>query len=102
MKPVFFTNSGWLTPYAMACGYLHSQGDGDARLSSLDGGGYEVSISRFGRFASAIDSTFQGNANTAYVWPESLSDARKIFRKVCGKLEQRYESNPEVARSVYK
>ena len=99
--PVFFTRDGWLTPYAMACGYLHSQGE--TRLYSLgSGGGFAVET--FDRDASGVVNSYGANLCAGIAFYEtfrSLPDARKAFRaQVGGKLARRYESAPDVRRNV--
>jgi len=70
----FYTKSGWLTPYALSCGYVqirgnaHTSGDSGARLELHPyGGGYVVTGD--GRW-------IRGESTTVHV---TLESARRAF-----------------------
>lgn len=100
--PRFFDRK-WLTPYAMACGYLHSQKDGDARLCELSSGVYEIELSKrtFKEWPAYGDKNGE-NCNCFFITFRDIHEARKAFKSICGELNQRTEIINGVARSVYK
>ena len=72
----FVTRSGWLAPYALACGYIETVKPNDGNitleLSNNMGTGYDV-------FA------FDHSKHTRLHWEtyETLSQARKVFSSKC-------------------
>ena len=84
----FYTRAGWLTPYALACGYVHFTEDrhSDTRVrmwcANWETGQYDVSI-------------VVGGVRTQWLCFASLSSARKCYRKnvtrLFGALRWRYE-----------
>jgi hypothetical protein len=92
----FFTKNGWLTRYALACGYVHLTEKDDATrvrmwCANSETGQYDVHVTKNGERLS---------------WDcfGSLSAAREAYKKLvlehCGALRYRFENHPDVRRSV--
>lgn len=96
-SPVFFDKAGWLTRYALACGYIHHtecrKADNRVTLwcANAETGQFDVSI-------------VIGGIRTQWESFDSLAKARAFYRRnvtrLFGSLRYRFESNPEVMRSV--
>lgn len=93
MKSKFHTKKGFLTPYAMACGYIHCQANSNIKLSLLSGGGFELYVSKdianlFGPLCLVeLESGpgFDGkieNANSLFFQYTSLTQARCSMLRV--------------------
>ena len=100
--PQFFTKSGWLTPYAMACGYIQkTEKPGETIIMEhCSAGGFFVE--HWQRGATGAHGTGgilrDGIAYRAHF--ESICEARKAYRERVGALQWRYESAPDIARNV--
>jgi len=98
MKNKFFTQSGWLTRYAMACGYRH-----------------ETKIGQYGKKYHVILAMNNAELNTFEVrtftenWDdnqwyvvEGINAARHIYKQCTyTRPDKRYESNTDIARTVF-
>ena len=95
--PKFFTKFGWLTPYAMACGYQHQQiaSDGETEVTlwcaNPETNQYDVKAYALG-----------GAERVSWECHEGIAEARKAYRRAVGTLQRRFESNPEIMQSVVK
>ena len=93
----FFTKSGWLTPYAMACGYRHftENEKTDTRVyfdcANAETQQYDVVI--------VVDGT-----RTQWECFQGATPARAFYKRnvtrLFGGLRYRFENNPDVNRSV--
>lgn len=93
MMAKFYTNSGWLTRYALACGYKHAQRRKDGQDVEL------VCINQ--EIPTYLVRRHDGPLRTFESFTPSLAFARKQFRLAMGEpLQRRYEGNSEVARNV--
>lgn len=93
-KPKFFTRDGWLTRYALACGYKHSQRRADKQEVELTCVNNDLPLYLVRRY--------DGAAHTFESFSEDLRTARAMFKMAMGeRLKQRWEDNPDVARPVY-
>ncbi len=98
-SPSFFSKAGWLTRYALACGYVQQTecGKADNRVTlwcaNAETGQFDVSI-------------VIGGLPTQWESFENLRGARAFYRRnvmrLFGSLQYRFESHPDVARSVIK
>jgi hypothetical protein len=72
----FFTKKGWLTPYALACGYLH-------QTQLLDGVVYLRSNNP--ELNTYDVQKFFADGSVARVWEtvEGIKDARKLYSDLC-------------------
>ena len=80
--PKFFTKDGWLTPYAMTCGYLHRQTNkvGNDIVFSMPSVGF-YRVEQFDSANRLLDREFH-----------SIVEARKNFKEAMfGKLQTRFE-----------
>lgn len=98
MTTKFFTRNGWLTPYAMACGYIHRTNNVNGRdivftMINQDLPLYEVEVLTKDDKGHLLGCAYR---NTF----ESIECARKVYRKHVGELQMRFEKNPEVNRLV--
>lgn len=91
-KNKFFTKKGWLTPYALACGYIHK-----SELPS----GTTVRLERIVDFYR-VEAWLPG-----YGWKpfysldtRNVSEARNSYRTQVGRLQRRFETAPDVSRNV--
>ena len=90
----FFTRDGWLTRYALACGYKHAQRRADGQDVELTCVNAETPTYLVRRY-DGPDRTFES-------FSHDLKTARAMFKTAMGEqLRQRWESNPDVNRSVY-
>lgn len=102
--PQFFTKSGWLTPYALACGYIHKTDLNDhetVRLSARSCGDYEVE--HYNREASGVVSQTFGNLRAGLSYAEAfdtIAEARRAYQGRVKRLRWRFERNPEINRNV--
>jgi hypothetical protein len=75
MSNKFFTKKGWLTPYAMACGYIHetttNAGRAYLRMNNAELNTYDVQ--------------FYPDNNTPRTWQtvEGIAQARKLYVDTC-------------------
>lgn len=93
----FYDKAGWLTPYAMACGYIHMTEDSTTETrvrlwcANSETGQYDVSI-------------VIGGIRTQWEAFGTVGQARRFYRRnvarLFGSLRHRYEAHPDVARSV--
>lgn len=74
----FFTKEGWLTPYALSCGYKHvNENDvGYASLSHCNGNVYDV-------------KHYSNEGERVWDQIEGINAARKRYRELCVKLSKR-------------
>ena len=108
-QPVFFKGK-WLTPYAFSCGYVHSQYDGDVKLYN-NGYGFEIVVGKsylqhmcYTRYIREryIGLPVSEDGINAFYSYKTIGEARKAFKTICGKLEERFESECGVRRMVYR
>jgi queuine/archaeosine tRNA-ribosyltransferase len=80
----FFTKNGWLTSYALSCGYIHKQMkyNGEYILQKLSSGSFEVAFYPIGNHYESICTHFN-----------NVKDARKHLLQRCGSLNYRHEPN---------
>jgi hypothetical protein len=89
----FYTKDGWLTRYALACGYKHAQERKDRQEVVLTCICTETPLYLVRRY--------NGPERTLESFTQSLAFARQQFRLAMGEpLQRRYESNSDVARDV--
>lgn len=94
--PRFFTSKGWLTRYALACGYVHlTETDANTRVRLW------CANSETGQFDVLV---FKDGARLSWDCFPSLEAARRTYREMvqkhCGRLRYRFEPHPDVRRSV--
>lgn len=86
--PRFYTKDGWLTPYALACGYVEQKYYGQIRISlyqdSPGSGLYHVRAYDYERHAQCFWEVF-----------ETLTDARRHYRYAEALLVAGKEENDE-------
>lgn len=95
MQNKFYTKAGWLTPYAMACGYQHITEAGPYHVvfeeNNLELNTYQV-------------RTFNRDAweqNRWYV-VEGIEAARSLYRQCCYLApDKRYEAATDIQREVF-
>ena len=77
LHPRFRTKAGWLTPYALACGYRERAESASGECATLWTDITETPHVRH----NAADGT-------PLVWdsPKTLTDARKLFRSIVSKF----------------
>jgi hypothetical protein len=89
--PKFYTKAGWLTDYALACGYVHRQtrtDGGDVILERLSSGAYYV-------------ASWQGGAQHRDAYHHTIGGARKSFAEFLARpLTRRFENAQDVRRFV--
>ena len=93
--PMFFTKTGWLTDYAMACGYLHKATNlinVDVTFARLECDAPAYRVETYKAHERLTDRVFEGAG--------AIKAARQEYRKQMGALEWRWERNPEVNRMV--
>lgn len=100
----FYTKTGWLTPYGMSCGYIHrtdKSRDESVVFEHLSGNAYSVTHWLAGSTGnvSSYGATLRDGI-AAYETFQSVSEARKFYKKRVGKLTYRFENNSEVRRNV--
>lgn len=91
----FYTKEGWLTRYALACGYVHLTDLRGARVrmwcANAETPQYDVLV-------------WKDGARSHWESFDTLHDARLFYalhvQRLFGALHYRFESNPDVARSV--
>ena len=81
----FFTKRGWLTFYAMSCGYIHQ---------TKHSNGFEVILSMNNAELNTFDIKIHGWHDTTEDYPhwqvvEGLPAARKLYKEICGKAARR-------------
>ena len=90
----FYTKDGWLTRYALACGYMHSQKRADSQEVVLTCVCPEQPLYLVRRYKAYGERTFESFA-------QSLVFARQQFRLAMGEpMQHRYESNSDIRRNV--
>ena len=95
MKNKFFTKDGWLTQYALACGYRHQ----------TETKHYHVVFEENNRELN----TYQVRAFNNQAWDknewiivEGIQAARNIYRQFCyTQLDKRHESASDINRIVF-
>ena len=93
MRNAFYTARGWLTRYALACGYIHKQSrrDGQEVLLSLVNADLPL----------YLVARYDGPQRTFESYSHDLRTARHMFHMAMGQpLQWRWESNPDVNRAV--
>ena len=90
----FFTKQGWLTRYALSCGYKHAQkrkSDGqDVELTCINP-----------EIPTYLVRRYDGPERTFESYTHSIVFARRMFRHAMEEPAQwRYESSPDIDRSV--
>lgn len=75
MENKFFTKQGWLTSYAMACGYQHV----------TDSNGVHVTLRMNNAELNTFDviRTTQGVFSRQWEVVEGVREARALYRKLC-------------------
>ena len=102
--PQFFTSSGWLTPYALACGYIHKtelSQDKSVILERRDCGDYSVTV--WDREARGAQTSYGETLCDGLAFSEAfeqVSQARAAYAKAVGRLRYRFEAAPDVRRKV--
>lgn len=94
MRNKFFTKKGWLTPYAMACGYLHTTKRKD----------YDVILGENNRELNTFDIKVYERTTGLRLWHvvEGIETARNLYKIYCYmQPDYRYENHPEIKRIVY-
>lgn len=102
-----YTKDGWLTPYAMGLGYIHRTEGADSTIRfarlECDGMAFEVEQWKLG-VVGAICSDTGGILRPGLAYRKtykSIAAARRDYKRLCGaSLRTRFESNPDVCRSV--
>lgn len=93
--PAFYDAKGWLTPYALACGYVHHTEQGDTRVT------LNCANSETGQFDVII---VVDGVRTQWESFGRLFDARRFYsrnvNRLFGSLRFRFEAHPDVSRSV--
>lgn len=76
LYPRFRTKAGWLTPYALACGYVElAEASNRERVSLwMENGALHVRH-------NAADAS-----RVLWEYPETLTDARRLFRSIVSKF----------------
>ena len=99
MKNKFFTTNGWLTFYAMACGYRHE---------SQTENGYHVIFEINNAELNTFDIKVYGPTSLRYEWEVIVGvvAARKMYgqmvKKYCGTTPaKRFEKAIDINRKVY-
>lgn len=93
MMAKFYTKDGWLTRYALACGYKHAQRRKDGQDVILTCINQEI--------PTYLVQRRDGPLRTFESYTHSLAFARAQYRNAMEEpLRRRYESNPDVARDV--
>lgn len=74
---MFFTKRGWLTPYAMSCGYLHVTENNKGYIELSQGNDNVYDIKLFPKDAKDFEKR---------VWErvEGIKEARKLYKALCG------------------
>lgn len=67
--PRFYTRAGWLTPYALACGYIEEKYYGPVWITLYRDGAYHVRAYDFDKKARLYWETFK-----------TLTEARRHYR----------------------
>ena len=102
--PQFFTSSGWLTSYALACGYIHKTElscDKSVVMERRDCGDYGVTV--WDRDARDATTSYGATLRDGLAFFESferVSQARAAYAKAVGRLRYRFEAAPDVQREV--
>lgn len=79
---LFFTKTGWLTPYAMACGYQHRTDIGQPYQMDLT---FECVNPEIGLYD--INGWIKGERVWATI--EGIANGRALYRKLAGKALMR-------------
>ena len=95
MKNKFFTKDGWLTRYAMACGYRHESQIGPKHIifseNNRETNNYQIQV---------FDSRDYNKKE--WIVTEGIVAAKRIYKEKCqGSPAKRFESNQDVNRIVY-
>lgn len=75
MAKKFFTRKGWLTFYAMACGYQH--------VTEEKGVHVVLSMNNAGLNTFDVIRTTQGVYSKQWEVVEGINEARALYRKLC-------------------
>jgi hypothetical protein len=105
--PEFFTKSGWLTRYALACGYRHkTEAEGfTCILEDLGDDGAHVVIETWRRGTSGARTSYGAILRDGIAFREAyanLAEARRVYRAQCGDLlRTRVEYGLSPPRTVF-
>ena len=98
MKNKFFTQQGWLTLYALACGYLHETRSDDITITLSEN---NIGLNTF---EIKVYSSKEGRL----LWDiaKGLPQARKAYVNACKaflnkKPARRFERASDISRDVY-
>lgn len=92
--PMFFTQSGWLTRYALSCGYKHAQ------KRSFDGQDVEMTCINL-ETPTYLVRRYNGPDKTFELYTHSIVFARRMFKHAMEEpLQWRFEPNSEIRRLV--
>ncbi len=101
----FYTKAGWLTPYALACGYIHKTETKDRTIIlerlSCDIPSFCVEIYQRG-FTGAVTSygaKLRDGIEYREVFP-TIAEARQAYAARVVKLARRFEPASDVQRNV--
>jgi hypothetical protein len=103
---VFFTKAGWLTHYAMACGYIHKtelSPDRSIIFQRLECDAPVFNVTVYQRSATgAIDDDTKATLRDGIAFSKSgsIAECRRLYRQHVGTLRRRYEPASEVRRNV--
>lgn len=81
-KSRFYTKTGWLSPYALACGYIECQ----RVIHTLPGGGHEDVRVTLERDSACIHIKASGRYTRIWESFDTLTEARKFFKKTLREL----------------
>lgn len=73
-NPKFYTKQNWLTPYALACGYIEISDVNNIRTTLYRDGGCQITHVR--------QHDFNNNQRVHWETFETLTEARKFYRKL--------------------
>ncbi len=94
MRNKFFTKKGWLTSYALSCGYLHAT----SRKN------YDVIFGENNGELNTFDIKVYERTTGLRLWyvVEGIEKARNLYTIYCYmQPDSRYENHPEIKRIVY-
>lgn len=94
--PRFYTNDGWLTPYALACGYVEQKDYGPIRITLFrDGGCYHVQAydhdQKIRRFWESFRTLTEARRHYKYAEALLVAGARRKLGKSREKRSERHD-----------
>lgn len=92
MRNKFFTKQGWLTFYAMACGYRHE--------TAIDKE-TTVIFSMNNAELNTFDVIKYDKNGRQWETVEGINEARKFYRKLAVKPARRFERHPNLNKKVF-